>query len=100
MCNCHSYNWEVGQEPNVILEAPEWSHKDTICIDACIASIIQHLWDNGIVTLNSCCGHNKKNPSIVLTESISENYANAVRRIISEVDDREFTLYSWKLTEV
>lgn len=28
-----------------------------IPIDACIAPIIRLLWDNGIVTLSSCCGH-------------------------------------------
>ena len=32
---------------------------DKICIDPCIIEEIQYLWKKGIVTYGSCCGHNK-----------------------------------------
>jgi hypothetical protein len=34
---------------------------DHICIDPCIYDQILSLWDKGIITLGSCCGHNKYN---------------------------------------
>lgn len=43
-----------------------------IYIDTCIASEIGYLWHQGVETLNSCCGHNKMEPTVIITkESIS-----------------------------
>lgn len=35
-----------------------------VAIDACIASEIRMLWENGIRTLGCCCGHNKCEPFV------------------------------------
>lgn len=37
-----------------------------VCIDSCIASEIAYLWHNGVRTLNSCCGHGKNHPSVIV----------------------------------
>ena len=37
-----------------------------VCIDLCIASEIAYLWHNGVKTLNSCCGHGKAMPSVIV----------------------------------
>lgn len=62
MCDCISYNRPEPCNQNgvesVILKAPKWSEKDTICVDACIADSILMLWNNDILTLGCCCGHN------------------------------------------
>ena len=63
MCDCSSYNRPDlgGSTAPTILTTPEWfTHQPNkeIAIDACIAADIQSLWDSGIETLNSCCGHN------------------------------------------
>lgn len=48
--------------------------KDNIvCVDTCIATEIGYLWHQGVMTLNSCCGHKKLKPSVVVTiESIKK----------------------------
>lgn len=103
-CDCKSYNLEIGSRPEVVLDLP-WKDyypggekKTTVCIDACIVPVIKHLWANNVVTLGSCCGHNKYKPSIILQES-TEN-ADHVRKIIKEIDDRDFDLLSWNLISV
>ena len=40
----------------------------TICIDTCIASEIGYLWHQGVETLNSCCGHMKEDPTVIVTK--------------------------------
>lgn len=57
MCECKSYNrpdWGGSQE-SVIMVAPSGAD---VCIDPCLASTVQALWDAGIETCSSCCGHN------------------------------------------
>lgn len=93
MCDCHSYNGDFGKTPEVLI-----THKTngTKAIDACIAPVIQKLWDNDIWTIGSCCGHNGRfgQPSIVLGEH-EDNYSK-IRTLIKEVDDRNFELTQWK----
>lgn len=44
---------------------------DWICIDACILKEISELWQKGIITHGSCCGHNLVEPMVnVADESI------------------------------
>lgn len=95
-CDCHSYNGDFGSIPERILKAPKSTGKDTICVDECIADVLQHLWTNNIPTLSSCCGHNGVFgvPSIVLGEGV-ENYTH-VRELIKVIDDRHFELTQWK----
>jgi predicted alpha/beta-fold hydrolase len=69
MCDCKSYNDynnATTGTPEVFLKAPDWSSKESICIDACIAEVIQKIWDAGIVTRGCCCGHNKSAPNAII----------------------------------
>lgn len=93
-CSCHSYNGDTGTVKEILLTSPDG--EKTVAIDACIAPVIKKLWDNGIWTIGSCCGHNGKFgfPSIVLSESV-DNYTK-IRELIAEVDDRHFELSQWK----
>jgi len=107
VCNCHSYNWDnpdSGKEQNVMLNPKEYFpfHGDeiSVCVDKCIAHVISHLWLNNIWTLNSCCGHNKLPASIIFDSGLSTKEANNIRRIIAEVDSREFEILSWKLCKL
>lgn len=97
MCKCHSYNAEIGETPEVLIQ-----HKTngTKAIDACIAPVIKKLWDNNVWTIGSCCGHNGVFgiPSIVLGEG-EDNYTR-IRELIKEVDDRHFELTQWKMVIV
>lgn len=99
-CSCHSYNGDFGSEPEVLLTmltsiSPEGERKyKEVAIDACIAPVIQHLWDNGVNTGGSCCGHNNNSPSIVLGDG-SENYSQ-IRKWIKEKDNRWFELSQWR----
>ena len=102
MCKCHSYNKDnpdSEKDMEVILTPPEQLGigRDSVCVDACISNVINHLWDSGIATLNSCCGHNKEMPSIVIQSGCNEEIAEIVKRKIAEVDPRQFTIMSWCL---
>lgn len=57
MCDCR--NVSIGSYDNqVMFIAPEWSGKDFICVDTCIAEEIFRLWCMGVITYGCCCGHN------------------------------------------
>jgi len=103
MCNCTSYNGVVKYRPVVSGTVPEIElippiglgiSKTSVMVDACIAHVVKHLWDKGIITLGSCCGHNRSNPSLVLETGEEVMW---VRGIISEVDDRIWDLYQWQI---
>ena len=99
LCDCHSPTFtSAGTTPAVIFIPPAHWHsgKTGIAIDACIAPVIQHLWDNGVVTRSCCCGHNIQPPSIILEDNLTARDAAVVRKIIAEVDRRNFILYSWQ----
>ena len=59
MCKCNGV--EFGSYDNIVTVTapPQIKNKKAICLDACIAREVQHLWSLGIVTTGSCCGHNK-----------------------------------------
>lgn len=107
-CNCKSSNRpDIGTEPARLVEMPKsMQHGEvTHCsIDPCIIPAIQHLWNNGIVTLNSCCSHNGKlggaNPSIVFMNGLTEEDGTKIRKLLQEVDDRDFDLLSWNLLHI
>lgn len=99
MCNCRSYNLGLGETPERVVELPSFAggEFETVCIDECIADVILELWNRELFTLGSCCGHNLKNPSIVIPNvDNAEEYKTALR----EIDSREFTVHQWKLCEV
>ena len=98
MCNCKSYNQpeEDQIDESVVLPLDD----GTVCIDKCISKVIKHLWKNDIYTISSCCGHNKRKPSLVFTENLSGIEAYRIKRIIKEIDDRDFDIMSWILTNL
>ncbi|AZV01954.1 hypothetical protein [Aeromonas phage Akh-2] len=99
MCECKSYNKDIGSVDEVILESPDlWlsDGRDTICVDACIASVISGLWSSGLPTLNCCCGHNLENPSLVIPASENpESYFKALKVL----DSRDWDIYKWELVK-
>ena len=72
MCEC--INVEIGSYDNqVILDTPRHllkvrNGRKQTCIDKCIAKEIQWLWSMGITTLGCCCGHNKNDGYIQVTQ--------------------------------
>ena len=95
MCNCHSYNWDIGKESEIVMIHPLTGYN--VCIDACIAHVIKHLWNNHIWTGGSCCGHNRQIPWVGLWlmpqyDYHSNVYRNWVRSVIAEVDNREWNI--------
>ena len=107
-CDCISYNQpETYQKTKSVIlrppfsdkpaEGPEVPHKE-VSIDARITEVIKHLWANGIYTLNSCCGHNKENPSVILGNNRKDG--EKIREKIKEVDTRNWDLLSWTLTKI
>lgn len=101
MCKCISSNIpKNGQVENeVILTVPEWMKsvvkRDTVCVDSCISDIIQGLWRRDIVTLNSCCGHNESNPSIIIHHSDDPVYVLSVLKTLDNT--RDFMVGRWNL---
>lgn len=112
-CNCASYNnperirpTVSGGVPEVVLTPPAelGIERETVCVDACIATVVQHLWSCGIVTLGSCCGHGRERPSLVLGQH--EDFESA-RACIAEViptgrwvaDEYGWDLSQWRLVE-
>lgn len=43
--------------------------REVVPIDVCIATEIAELWYKGIITLNSCCGHQKSHSSVIVPKS-------------------------------
>lgn len=91
MCDGHS---------DLVVDAPSWLRREgryTVCLDGCIADVVVALWERGVVTLGSCCGHGKQRPSLVLEESQDPDLIGCYLR---DVDDRDWCLMQWKLVEV
>jgi len=73
---CHCENVEFQSYDNVVsMKAPfpVPNHPDGwVCIDTCIATAIGYLWNQGVVTINSCCGHSKSKPTVVVEKGSIE----------------------------
>lgn len=101
MCDCLSTNWQIGEVENVVLDAGEhfeFAQKELVCVDACIVEQITMLWANAIWTENSCCGHNRINPSVVIGEGGDAVQAAALLR--EHDPDREWDVLQWQLVKV
>ncbi len=85
--------------PNRPFGGKQTPHKP-VYVDACIANVLEYLWERNIYTKSSCCGHNTQNPSIVVDENLAEENAKMIRKLIAEVDDREWDIHSWKLVKM
>ncbi len=99
-CNCLSYNkpeWG-GDKPEIILPTPSWSErKNGICVDACISDAILMLWENGIMTEGCCCGHNKNNPSVVIS---TNSEGNKTKELLKLNDGRDWEVMQWQLVKL
>jgi hypothetical protein len=96
-CQCSSYNnfGNCGDVPAVVLAPPDWSSKESIEIDSCIANAVQYLWDNGVITSGCCCGHNVKNPSVIINNSSIEH----VRELLGQIDYRQWEIIQQPLSK-
>jgi len=97
MCDCKSYNLEVGFIDEVVLFPPFQSN--SVCVDWCISELIQKVWSAGIVTRGSCCGHNGFNdlkPSIILDESTTPLQIDELRMILKDNSSMDFSILIWK----
>jgi hypothetical protein len=105
-CGCWSYNKDDGdpEKPEVALPRPSWSERtsDVIMVDACIAETVKAIWDAGIITLSSCCGHGRSEPSLVIGQSSdgTPEIIEQMRNIIAEHDGRRWRLHQWQLVDV
>jgi hypothetical protein len=108
MCNCKSYNWDgkllnSSTDEEVVVKLPEFMveviDKDTVCIDSCIVDTIMALWENEIITLGCCCGHNEERPSVVV--QAREPHAHRVKTVLERIgDNRNWKILTWELVEI
>lgn len=103
MCNCHSYNLDPpdsGKEPNVLVRvfAGEDDKSNPIFrdipVDACIADIIAEIWDKGVETVESCCGHGKMDGYIMLRNNAPQEEVDIVAQVLKE-HGRTIPILSW-----
>ena len=96
-CKCISYNQPEDWQKETILNPP--FQEKSVCVDYCIADVIQLLWKKGIHTLGSCCGHNEVNPSIIVSDN--KLLSIQIEEIISAKDkDGVWNIYEWRLTKI
>lgn len=96
-CKCLSYNRPEPEQTVVSVGVAPFFQEKVVDIDACIVLAIQALWNARIATLGSCCGHNKRLPSVVLSNPDDAWHA---REILARVDKREWEVKAWKLMDV
>lgn len=58
-----------------------------ICVDKCIADQVIYLWEHGVKTYGSCCGHNKKQGFINVGEDFNKAVAMGFEPYIFEGDE-------------
>lgn len=68
---CHCVDVEMGSHDNQVSMLNPFTNK-WICVDTCIATYVGWLWHQGIETLNSCCGHGKVRPSVIVAPQRTE----------------------------
>ncbi|HEB42040.1 MAG TPA: hypothetical protein ENI08_03410 [Candidatus Dependentiae bacterium] len=95
--DCKSANNPDGKTDAILLK-PFWdSKKEFISIDACIVETIKVLWKFKIVTCSCCCGHGRRNPSVVIDEASDAEQAREIFKIFCS---REWDVYQWQLNLV
>ena len=88
----------LGNCKLIEVEAPKFLNLNKkIYIDECILEVIQHLWENKIITLGCCCGHGIHKPSIIISENYIHDDISKIHKLITEVDDRDFLIAKWEL---
>ena len=108
MCDCFSYNWQEGETPPVLLDPNKYIEHDgdplkQVSVDACIADQVKMLWQSGVWTEGSCCGHNGEffngrvdgRPYVIVSSSAD---AEAAVALLKEHDpDRNWRVLQWQL---
>ena len=99
-CLCKSYN---NPEQRQVVEEKILTYPFTgkaVSIDDCIADTILFLWNKGIRTTGSCCGHNRDNPSVILEQdNATEDIVLAALQVIRDSGDlRDWDILSWTMT--
>jgi len=104
ICKCKSYNKGWGEEESIILNLPDnmltYKENRTVCIDKCIAHVVKHLWKNNIITLGSCCGHNRMLPGLIIENGYKKEEVINIMNLIKEVDDRKWDICQRKITRL
>jgi len=72
----------------------------TVCLDKCITDTVFVLNKAGFRTVASCCGHNRRKPSIVLSDSLSAYQCKAAKELLQKIDKRDIDLMQWRLVLV
>ena len=99
-CKCISYNqpeaWQT--DPEVVLNAPDWvvstGLRKTVCVDRCIAQAVHCLWDAGVWTIGSCCGHGDLSKRSVIVGSGDREKAREVLDLV----DASVRVGAWELS--
>jgi len=67
---CYCKNIDFGTYENTVsMKCPNIKRKGGwVSIDNCLATVMAFLWKNGIETLNSCCGHQKLETTVIVSE--------------------------------
>ena len=80
--------------------APERERR-TVCIDECIVPQIKALWAAGIQTLGCCCGHDKRDPDVILPSDQNPDQTYRAHKILSEIDGkRRWEICEWRLVQI
>lgn len=100
-CDCISYNRPQAYQktPSVGLKPPQWALdsggvKELILVDACIADQVQALWDAGIWTEATCCGHNGQFPRSVV---VGKDDSVRARDLLQAKFERPLPVQFWVL---
>ena len=108
MCNCRSNYLGTDGDPEAVLVPPVSLNiltcfgepKTKITVDFCIVGLILKLWDAGVKTLSSCCGHSLESPTIVLAFKEDAYVAHRIAKQIGREETRFFCWIDGKLTEL
>jgi len=97
-CDCISYNGHSPDRrgtPETVLTVPDWVSRErrTVCVDTCIAEHVKALWEAGIWTEASCCGHNGLFPRNIVVDRA--NHAKA--QGILDARKAKVQIMSWQL---
>ena len=71
MCNCVNVQFGTFGQPNQNRTVVMTCLNKMQEIDNCILEELQGLWEEGVITYASCCGHNTVNGSIIIDDEIS-----------------------------
>lgn len=92
-CHCYSSNSDRGATPNIVLDPRSLfpTTTRTVSVDACIANVVQELWEAGVWTRGSCCGHGTREASIALNDAMDAPTAVAILKN----DGRVWSIFAW-----